>query len=253
MCPMLFHLPAYWIMTGSGLLALTLGAVWRAPRVGVPRGIVARVALVGIVAGYFGAQLFSIILTWGWIRSHWWMSWWQQFGQTGLVLYGWMLVGFAAGSVYVLRRGLPWLKLADHFAPWIMLAQAFNRVGCFLTGCCYGKPTTLPWGLRFPSLREAVHPTQLYELGADLLVFFWLLALTKRKHDDGQVALRYFLSYAVWRFGVESLRGDARAFFGPLSFSQGLSLGIIAVSVTAWRLMRTRHSASVSHVEASAG
>ena len=110
------------------------------------------------------------------------------------------------------RYKLPWWKTADVCAPGIAIGNFFGRQGCFAAGCCWGKPTSLPWGVQFTELGHQItgvpldahlHPTQLYESFSMLLVFFFLLWLHKRKRFDGQVILLYALLYSVIRFAIE--------------------------------------------------
>src|SRR6267143_449135 len=125
------------------------------------------------------------------------------------IFYGGLLGALIAGYFLMKRWKLPWWKTADACAPGIALGNVLGRQGCFSAGCCWGKPTNLPWGVRFTELGHEVtgvptgvklHPTQLYESGAMLIVFFFLLWLHKRKKFSGQVILAYAMIYATVRF-----------------------------------------------------
>ena len=107
-----------------------------------------------------------------------------------------------------------------------------GRQGCFSAGCCWGKPTNLPWGIRFTEAGHEVtgvpigvklHPTQLYESFAMLIVFFFLLWLHKKKKFSGQVILAYALIYATVRFLIEFVRDDPRGDLFGLTTLTGLS------------------------------
>ena len=116
-------------------------------------------------------------------------------------------------------------------------------MGCFAAGCCYGKPTDLPWGVTFTNsysgslvgvpLEIALHPTQLYSALGNLLLFTGLIWFYRRKRFDGQVFWLYALSYGVFRFIVEFWRGDPRGtvFGGALSTSQFVALIMITVAL----------------------
>jgi phosphatidylglycerol:prolipoprotein diacylglycerol transferase len=130
------------------------------------------------------------------------------------------------------RYKLPWWKTADACAPGIAIGNFFGRQGCFAAGCCWGKPTNLPWGVQFTELGHEItgvptdvhlHPTQLYESFAMLLVFFFLLWLHKRKRFNGQVLLVYALLYSVIRFSIEFVRDDPRGDILGLTTLTGLS------------------------------
>ncbi|HEX3086762.1 MAG TPA: prolipoprotein diacylglyceryl transferase family protein, partial [Pyrinomonadaceae bacterium] len=107
-----------------------------------------------------------------------------------------------------------------------------GRQGCFAAGCCWGKPTNLPWGVQFTQAGHEVtdvpidahlHPTQLYESFAMLIVFFFLLWLHKKKKFDGQVILVYAVIYATVRFLIEFVRDDPRGDLLGLTSLTGLS------------------------------
>ncbi len=120
-------------------------------------------------------------------------------GILGAALFSW---------VYLKRVGLPFWGTLDIAFTAIPLAQSVGRIGCFLGGCCYGRPTDLPWGVMFPGHDHAVHPTQLYESALNLLNFVILYAVYRKKRFEGQVFALYFINYALIRFLIEFWRGD---------------------------------------------
>ena len=147
---------------------------------------------------------------------------------------GVLLVGVVAGVATVAltsrRAGIPFWAVLDSMAPSLALAQAIGRIGCFMAGCCYGRQAPgLPWGVCFtdpaaaaisgtpicnpndpPASRNILHPVQLYQAGADVLLFLLLLYLARtRKMFMGARALLFIVAYSVSRFLIELLRGDA--------------------------------------------
>jgi len=155
-----------------------------------------------------------------------------DFLRSGGVFYGGLLGAIIAGYFLMKRYKLPWWKTADACAPGIAIGNFFGRQGCFAAGCCWGKPTTLPWGVKFSELGHRItgvptdahlHPTQLYESFAMLLVFLFLLWLHKRKRFSGQVILAYALLYSVIRFAIEFVRDDPRGDVFGLTSLTGLS------------------------------
>jgi phosphatidylglycerol---prolipoprotein diacylglyceryl transferase len=157
------------------------------------------------------------------------------------VYYGGLLLALAASAWYLRRAKLPAWQVADLCAPGIALGQAIGRLGCLSAGCCFGKPTHLPWGITFTSqyafdnvgvpLHTALHPTQLYESIATLLLFGYLMWRLSRRHFTGQIILEYLILYASLRFVIEFFRDDDRGFIlnGLLSTSQ--FIGILTVLV----------------------
>ncbi len=160
------------------------------------------------------------------------------------VYYGGLLLALAASAWYLRKTQLPAWKVADLCAPGIALGQAIGRLGCLSAGCCYGKPTTLPWGITFTSryafdnvgvpLNTPLHPTQLYESVGTFLLFVYLMWRLGRRHFTGQIILEYLLIYAGLRFVIEFFRDDERGFVlhGLLSTSQFIGiLTILAAAV----------------------
>jgi phosphatidylglycerol:prolipoprotein diacylglycerol transferase len=155
--------------------------------------------------------------------------------RSGGVFYGGLIVAVVVALWYIRRAGLPLWTTCDVFAPGIALGHAVGRFGCFFAGCCYGKPTTLPWGIVFKDpfaaanvgtpLGVHLHPTQLYEAGAELLILGLLLATEKKgKPFAGRTFWLYILLYAISRFAIEFFRGDERGMVGMFSTSQFISI-----------------------------
>ena len=130
----------------------------------------------------------------------------------GLVFYGGLIGAIAGTIIFASVKKLPLWKLADVLSPSIPLGYVFGRIGCLLNGCCYGKECRLPWAIHFPQGHEtyphALHPTQVYDSGLNLLFYLGLAWLYRRKKFDGQVFAVYLVGYAVLRFVVELFRGD---------------------------------------------
>jgi phosphatidylglycerol:prolipoprotein diacylglycerol transferase len=163
--------------------------------------------------------------------------------RSGGVYYGGFILAVIVGVTMAKRHKLPVWKVADCAAPGIALGQSIGRLGCFAAGCCYGKPTPSIFGVTFtnPYSHEAVgvplmvplHPVQIYESLASLVLFFILWEWIKRKQFDGQVFILYLTLYSCTRFAIEFFRGDVGRGFvlgGLLSTSQSISLMLIIVA-----------------------
>ena len=154
----------------------------------------------------------------------------------GLVFYG-GLVGAILFTLFFIRRKhlLLWETL-DEMTPYAALVHAFGRVGCFLNGCCYGRPTSLFWGVTLPGHKLPLHPTQLYE-SFFLIVLFFILRNVARKKTAfaGSVFLLYLLCYGFFRFIVEFLRGDQEILFLGLTLPQFLSILLVGMSLFFWK------------------
>jgi len=138
-----------------------------------------------------------------------------------------MLLGtLAMAYLYCRRHQMSLPQVLDLAAPTAALGHFFGRMGCFAAGCCYGKPTEA-WGVRFPpeslayqemvlgrllnpgaSTTPPLHATQLYEAGAELIIFFVLLWVNHRKRFTGQTMLTYLMLYPVARMIIELFRAD---------------------------------------------
>jgi len=156
-------------------------------------------------------------------------------GGGGLTIWG-AVLGAALGIwLYSRFSKFDFGYFADLVAPGIILAQAVGRVGCTLNGCCYGVPTSLPWGivythpLSYAPLGIAVHPTQPYEIIYNLIVFGVLLKLRGRLKPDGSLFLIYLSLYSLWRLGIDFIREGTPFLFG---LHQAQVIGIIVLAIT---------------------
>ncbi len=157
----------------------------------------------------------------------------------GLVFYGGLIGGIGGVIVYLWMKQKPMLEFLDSIAPSIGLGHFFTRIGCFLNGCCYGRPTDLPWGVKFPPgsnparhYSSHIHPTQLYESLSGLILFFLLYYMFRNRRFKGQVFFSYLLLYSVIRFTIEFFRGDAiRGVYGFFSTSQWIGVIVFPLSL----------------------
>jgi phosphatidylglycerol:prolipoprotein diacylglycerol transferase len=161
----------------------------------------------------------------------------------GLVYYGGLIGSSLACILFAGLKKWPLWRLADILAPSIALGYFFGRWGCLMNGCCYGRPTALPWGIQFPPGHETypnyVHPTQIYDSLLNLGLYGFLAWLFRHKKFDGQVFAVYLICYAVLRSFVEFFRGDYTAvhYWGGLTPAQLVSIGILlAGGALLWKL-----------------
>lgn len=155
----------------------------------------------------------------------------------GFVVYGGIIGGILAGFLFCKKHKLNFLTYFDLAMPSIALAQGFGRIGCFLSGCCYGVETNCALGIIFHNSEYAPNgvrlvPTQLISSGLDFLHCFILLFYAKRKKADGQVAALYLIFYSIGRFILECFRGDLiRGSVGKFSTSQFISIFLLVIGV----------------------
>jgi phosphatidylglycerol:prolipoprotein diacylglycerol transferase len=160
----------------------------------------------------------------------------------GGVFYGGLLVAVVVGLWYIRRVKLPLWLTCDAFAPGIALGHVIGRFGCLFAGCCFGKPTSVAWAITFTDpfaaanvgtpLNIPLHPTQLYEAGAEFLILLFLLGTEKfGRKFSGRTFWLYMLLYAVSRYIIEFYRGDERGTVGPFSTSQFISLVLAPLAI----------------------
>lgn len=169
----------------------------------------------------------------------------QNFG-AGLVFLGGLAGGMAAVSWYIYRKNLNWLKIADLAAPFLVLGHGIGRIGCFLVGDDYGIPTNLPWAIAFPNglppTNIAVHPTQLYEMSAYFIIFFYLRYRKRNQTFSGEIIFEYLFLGGLSRFMVEFIRTNTKYIFG-LSGAQYLSILMMAIGAyQLWKMRRLNNS-----------
>ncbi|MBI4436004.1 MAG: prolipoprotein diacylglyceryl transferase [Candidatus Omnitrophica bacterium] len=154
----------------------------------------------------------------------------------GLVFYGGLAAAVVFAILFIQRKRLPLWQTLDEIVPYATLVQAFGRIGCFLNGCCYGKPTLSRIGILFPGHPVPLHPTQLYESFSLFILFILFRSLAqKRALPVGRLFVLYLFSYGLLRFIVEFFRGDQDLWMWGWTLPQGVSLFLIGLSLMLWK------------------
>ncbi|MEW5855459.1 MAG: prolipoprotein diacylglyceryl transferase family protein [Myxococcota bacterium] len=166
---------------------------------------------------------------------------WARIEDPGYVWYGGALALVPVALWFTRSRGIDRGKAADAGAPALALGVALGRLGCFLGGCCYGRPTDVPWGVHFPHGEAAalgpVHPTQLYEAAVGVLMVLYVIWRFPRRKVEGELLATVTVVYALQRFLTEFFRGDAeRGIHAGFGTSQLISIPVfvVGVGVLAW-------------------
>jgi phosphatidylglycerol---prolipoprotein diacylglyceryl transferase len=224
----------------SYLIGLQL-ARSRAKKWGLDSNKVLDLGIYIIIAALVGAKLLLLVVDFDQFRQS--PAEILSLARSGGVFYGGLILALVTAFWYIHRHKLPLWTTCDVFAPGIALGHVTGRLGCLAAGCCYGKPTTLPWGITFTNPLAAanvgtplgipLHPTQIYEAGAELLILGFLLSFERRGRPfAGRTFWAYMLLYAISRFIIEIYRGDPRGVvFGILSTSQFISLILAPLSL----------------------
>lgn len=213
-----------------------------ARRQGLPAWVFADGAFLMLIGGLAGARLVFVLLNWGSYQSDPLSM--VQTWRGGMSFHGGVVGGVAAGWIYLRARRLPFLPFADAAAPGMALAYAIGRIGCLMNGCCYGRPTDLPWGIIFPQTGTGLphHPVQIYAALINLGLAGLLALALYRPHHPGQIIALYAGSYSLYRFLVEFLRSGVTAQVMALGLTeaQWFSLLAMAASMVWWRWLGRR-------------
>lgn len=171
--------------------------------------------IVVFVCGLVGARIYYVVFNW---------TYYSRFPSEiiaiwhgGLAIHGGIIGGLIGGIAMTRRLHIPFWRMADAFAPGLILGQAFGRFGNFMNGDAHGLPTTMPWGIVFKPATAAgeqfgnkpLHPTMLYELIFNVLIFTYLWRIRKRGYRDGYLFALYLILYSTNRFFVSFFRADS--------------------------------------------
>ena len=259
MHPVLFEIGGWPIYSYGLLLAAAylsgLGlAVVRARRMGLDGTKIMDLGIYLIIAALVGAKLMLVIVDFEYFRSR--PGELLSLVRAGGVFYGGLIGALLVAAVLVRRYQLNLWTTADLMAPGIALGHVIGRLGCLLAGCCYGRPTDVPWGIVFTDPAAAanvgtplgipLHPTQLYDAGAELLILLVLLATERRGRPfPGRTFWLYMVLYAISRYVVEIYRGDDRGMLLGVSTSQAVSLVVLPLGlIMLWRLAARSRTAA---------
>jgi len=171
--------------------------------------------------------------------------------QGGLTKYGGVGIGVIVALVYARRGSLPIRNVFDAASPSLAVGAAVTRVGCFLNGCCFGKPTALPWGVVFPEGAFSdfvfpgahIHPTQVYSGLVEALIFLALWLMRKRVQTAGLLFASYLVMEGVGRALLDQVRyydpSDTIVVLGRTTpVSQVISVGVVVLGVGLLALWR---------------
>lgn len=177
--------------------------------------------------GILSARVFYVVLMWDYFKTNLLETIMIMHG--GLAWQGGLIGGVLSGLWFIHQRKLDLRLFIDLAAPYIALGQAIGRIGCFLNGCCFGKPVA--WGIYFPVHHDHLHPTQLYETAGLFLAFVILKFAQQQKHQPGMIFVLYLWLAAIERFIVEFYRADHEVLMLGLSLFQYISLGFFIVGL----------------------
>jgi phosphatidylglycerol---prolipoprotein diacylglyceryl transferase len=237
----------YGVLVATGVLLGLWYARRQAPRAGLDPEKTWNLGIYAVLVALLLAKVWLVFSSGGYYLAHPRDIFSLATFQSGGTFYGGMLGAILTMVVYSLVQKMPIVSVLDTFTAALPLGHAIGRLGCFAAGCCYGKPTALPWGVRFTNPTAAqiagtpldvhLHPTQLYEAAAESMNFAILVWVGARQRFKGQVLGTYCLLYGAERGVIEFFRGDpgrTMLLNDSISLMQVVSVGLILAGASLW-------------------
>jgi phosphatidylglycerol---prolipoprotein diacylglyceryl transferase len=238
------HIYSYGLMVGCAFFISAFLLSERAARAGFKEDFFWNLCFWALIGGIAGGRLAYIILNFQFFRDNpqeILMLW-----HGGLVWYGGLLGGILCALFYVKLKKKSIGKVLDELAPFVALGHSIGRIGCFLNGCCYGRPAA--WGIYFPVHNDYLIPVQLFSSLNLLAVFIILRVMQERARRQGFVFVAYLLLSSLERFLMEFLRNDSAPIFYGLTVFQIISAAIFLITLCLWTIIllsRKKKPASV--------
>jgi phosphatidylglycerol:prolipoprotein diacylglycerol transferase len=238
-----FFIPSYGVLVTIGFLLGLWVTGKLARRQGLDPQLVTDLGIYVALAGLGGAKLLMLLYEIPYYLEHPREIFSMATLQAGGVFFGGLVAALAMAVWYLRSRKLPFLPVADVFAPGVALGHAIGRVGCFSAGCCWGLECKRDWAVTFtdPEAHRLVgvplgiplHPTQLYEAAGELAIFMWLWRASNKPHGTGSIIGQYLILYPLVRFIVEFFRAhdQANPFGWGLSAAQWTTLVLLGLGV----------------------
>jgi phosphatidylglycerol:prolipoprotein diacylglycerol transferase len=242
-----FVIYTYGVLVATGVLLGMWYARTQAPRAGVDPDKLWNMAIYTILVALLVAKIWLLVSDWDYYSTHVGEIFSLQTFQSGGVYYGGILGAIFTIVLYTHFQKMPMFAVLDVSAGALPLGHAIGRLGCYAAGCCYGKPTSVPWAITFKNpvaaqiagtpLGVHLHPTQLYESFAEFLNFAFLVWLGRRQTFRGQILGTFFLLYGFERGTIEFFRGDpgrTMLFHDSISLMQCVSVVLILTGAFLW-------------------
>jgi len=226
---------SYGLMVAAAVMAVYAYALYRAEGDHLDKDIIKSLFPIALLTGLIGARFLFVVTNADYYRKN--LSQIILINQGGLSIFGGFVLAFLVLACYLCFRGYDWVRYADFLTPKLFLGQAIGRIGCFLNGCCYGK-TLLSAGAPGAGSEGIVIPAQLISAGLLFGIFIILeFALKEKVRKRGALTSLALGFYAVFRFGIEYLRGDNTALFMGLTLGQMISVALFAFAIVFWLLI----------------
>jgi len=232
-----FYLPTYGVLVAIGFLVGLTIAVRLARKSGLNGELVTNLAVYCALAGLLGAKILMLIFDWGAPDRPPIFS--LATLQAAGVWQGGLALAFITAILYIRHTKLPLLETFDAFAPGLAIGHAIGRIGCFAAGCCWGNECKLPWAVTFHNpeafnltgvpLEVPLHPSQLYEMLTELVLFAFLYWRFAKPHAPGRIMGMYLVISSAARFLIEFTRFHEQGLHFGLSLTQWIAIAIAGV------------------------
>jgi phosphatidylglycerol:prolipoprotein diacylglycerol transferase len=229
-----FYLPTYGVLVAAAFLVGLSVTVKLGKRSGLNGELMTNLAVYCALAGLLGAKLMMFAFDWGSPDKPPIFS--MATLQAAGVWQGGLALAIIFAFFYIRHNKLPFLKTFDAFAPGIAIGHAIGRIGCFAAGCCWGNECSLPWAVTFRNpeanaltgvpLNTPLHPSQLYEMATEFLLFAFLYWRYGKQHRPGQIIGLYLVFSSVARFLIEFTRFHEQGLYAGLSITQWIAVAL---------------------------
>lgn len=248
-----FRPPSYGVMLAIAFSSGYFDSLRRGKKLGMNLNHIENLFLLAVLGSVTGSRLFHVLFEdWGYYLEHPMKIFavWEG----GYTFYGAVIVGLLFMFIYARNKKIDIRPYFDLAATAVSLGLLFGRIGCFAAGCCWGRPSNVPWAVTFTSpdsfctVRNVpLHPTQLYESFGGLLIYLFLSWRFRHRKFEGQIFCEGIIAYAILRFIIEFFRGDdyrGYVFNGMLSYSQLISLVLIPFGIAGLIYLNRRSEAA---------
>ena len=233
-----FTLYSYGLCVAAGFLLAVVLILRDSKKIGISREDLLDCLIAVLVGGLVGGRLLFVLINWRYYLQH--PAGVLMLSEGGMAFQGALIMAVFAGAVVTRVKKLSFWKVCDLMAPYIALAQAVGRIGCFLNGCCYGRVIESGIGVIFPADTVMRIPTQVYSSLALLVLFIILFALRERRLFNGYVFTMYVILYSVFRFFMDFLRGDNPPVMYGMKLSQVISLGMFLCGIVMYAVLKSK-------------
>lgn len=247
MYPVLLQLGTFQLRSYGVILVLSfLLAVWlsarEAKRNGLDPALVHDFAFYALIGGIVGARIYFVVFS---NPAYFLQKPWEivAIWHGGIGIIGGLLGGFLTALWYCRKKQLSFWRFADTLAPGVALGQAAGIVACLLNGDSYGRPADVAWAITYTDpralapLNVALHPVEIYEMAAYLLVFLLVWQTRGKYKTPGFAFLTYLAGYGVARLAVEFFRGNPAIFAWGIPTAQVFGVALILAAIAGFYML----------------